>query len=58
MDPQDLPHVFDRFYSGKKGNTGIGLALASDIIRLHKGSITAHNDKSGAVFEIRLPVAP
>lgn len=58
MDPQDLPHVFDRFYSGKKGNTGIGLALAADIIRLHKGSITADNDKDGAVFVIRLPVAP
>ena len=58
MDEADLPHIFDRFYSGKNGNTGIGLALASDIIRLHKGTITAGNDEQGAVFEIRLPLAP
>ena len=58
MDEADIPHIFDRFYSGKNGNTGIGLALASDIIRLHKGTITAGNDEQGAVFEIRLPLAP
>ncbi len=57
ISEKDLPHVFDRFYSGRDGNTGIGLALTSEIIRLHKGSISAQNIKSGAVFEIRLPLA-
>ncbi len=51
---EDLPHVFDRFFTGKNGNTGIGLALAKEFIQLHKGKITAFNDV-GAVFEITIP---
>ncbi len=51
----DLPHIFDRFYTGTKGSTGIGLALSREIVNLHKGTITAHNEV-GAVFEIRLPL--
>lgn len=54
---KDLPHIFDRFYSGRNGITGIGLALASEIVHLHRGSITARNSETGAVFEIRLPLA-
>lgn len=57
LDENDLPHIFDRFYTGKNGNTGIGLALASEIVHLHKGKITAENEKSGAAFEIELPLA-
>ena len=53
----DLPHIFDRFYTGEKGSTGIGLALAAEIIHLHQGSIEAQNGERGAVFEIRLPLA-
>ena len=52
---EDLPHLFDRFYSGANGNTGIGLALSQEIVNLHKGSIKAYNE-IGAVFEIRLPI--
>lgn len=52
----DIPHVFDRFYTGKTGNTGIGLALTREIVNLHKGTITAYNNEIGAVFEIRLPL--
>ncbi|HPZ00039.1 MAG TPA: HAMP domain-containing sensor histidine kinase, partial [Clostridiales bacterium] len=51
---EDLPYIFDRFYTGKNGNTGIGLALAKEIVKLHKGNITARND-IGAVFEVTLP---
>ena len=54
---EDLSHVFDRFYTGQKGSTGIGLALAAEIVHLHKGSIAAQNGEQGAVFEIRLPLA-
>ncbi len=52
----DLPHVFDRFYTGKTGNTGIGLALTKEIVKLHGGEIKAYN-QSGAVFELSLPKA-
>ena len=52
----DLPHIFDRFYMGKSGKSGIGLALTREIIHLHKGTIRAYNGDTGAVFEITLPV--
>ena len=53
----DLPHIFDRFYMGKSGKSGIGLALTKEIIHLHKGTIRAYNGDTGAVFEITIPVS-
>ena len=53
----DLPHIFDRFYMGKSGKSGIGLALTREIIHLHRGTIRAYNGETGAVFEITLPTA-
>ena len=58
FDEEDLPHLFDRFYRGKRavGNgIGIGLALAQSIFELQNGTITAYNRRNGgACFEIRL----
>ncbi len=48
----DLPHIFKRFYVGNHGSTGVGLSLSKEIIELHKGSITAKNNK-GAEFTIQ-----
>jgi signal transduction histidine kinase len=58
--PEDLPHVFDRFYRGAKtsrAGTGIGLAIARDIVDAHGGEITAQSDGpgNGAAFTILLP---
>ena len=53
----DLPHIFERFYMGKSGKSGIGLALTKEIIHLHKGTIRAYNGDGGAVFEITIPVS-
>ena len=53
----DLPHIFDRFYMGRSGRSGIGLALTREIIHLHKGTIRARNGDTGAVFEISIPVS-
>ncbi len=53
--PELLPHIFDRFFSTRKGGAGIGLSLAKEIVSLHKGTISASND-GGAVFEISLPL--
>ena len=54
---EDLPHIFDRFYMGRSGKSGIGLALTKEIIHLHKGTIRAYNGGTGAVFEITLPMS-
>ena len=53
---EDIPHIFDRFYMGRSGKSGIGLALTREIIHLHKGTIRAYNGDTGAVFEITLPM--
>jgi signal transduction histidine kinase len=48
--------VFERFYKGEKGGTGIGLAITKAIIVGHKGQIEAYNViPKGAAFKITLP---
>ena len=47
---EDLPHVFERFYKGKDGKHGIGLAIAQSVADAYQGTLTARNE-NGAVFE-------
>lgn len=54
---EELPHIFERFYKGKKGNFGLGLAISKTIIEKHGGGLTAQNSDKGAVFTITLPVS-
>ena len=58
--PEDLPHVFERFYRGKdaeaSAGSGIGLAVASELVAAHGGTIEAGNrPEGGAAFTVRLP---
>lgn len=47
--------VFERFYTGNKGNTGLGLNIAKVIIEQHGGQIKAiNNELGGALFCIRM----
>lgn len=57
FDKDELPNIFERFYKGRKGNLGLGLAISNNIIEKHNGTITAGNSKSGAIFIIKLPIA-
>lgn len=56
FSPQDIPHLFERFYRGeheKDNGIGIGLSLAKEIIELQNGTISAFNrPEGGACFEI------
>lgn len=56
--PEELPHLFERFYRGKNavpGSAGIGLAIARSIFEMQNGSLTARNRlEGGACFEIRI----
>jgi signal transduction histidine kinase len=58
----ELPHVFDRYWHGrktKKGGAGLGLAIAKGIIDAHGGSIAvASKQGAGAEFTFTLPLAP
>lgn len=60
MSSATLSQIFDPFFTTKKAGqgTGLGLSLADQIIRSHKGSITAESKMGeGSVFHILLPVA-
>lgn len=61
---EQLPKIFDRFYSTKdgpdesgKGGTGVGLSTCKDIIDSHQGRIRVESSVGkGTAFCIRLPV--
>lgn len=56
--PDDLPHIFDRFYktSDSRGS-GLGLAIAKDLVEAHGGEIQAESELGrGATFRVRLPL--
>ncbi|WP_409492390.1 ATP-binding protein [Amycolatopsis sp. cmx-11-12] len=60
IDPEVLPHVFDRFTKAdssraRSEGSGLGLAIALENARLHGGDITAGNTGQGARFVLRLP---
>lgn len=51
---KDLPHVFERFYMGVNGKSGLGLSITKEIIEKHKGRVIAENSDTGAKFTIFL----
>jgi len=62
--PEDLPHVFDRFYRADKsraresGGSGLGLAIAKSLVEAHGGSITVRSEaNTGSCFSVTLPIA-
>lgn len=53
-----LPRVFDAFLSTKEGNLGLGLDIASAIVRAHRGGMWAANARGGgALVAFALPGA-
>ena len=61
IPPDKLPHLFDRFYRVDAARTGaggfgLGLAIAQQIVRRHKGAITAASDARATRFTVTLPL--
>jgi two-component system OmpR family sensor kinase/two-component system sensor histidine kinase BaeS len=58
IDPQDLPHIFERFYkSADSGGSGQGLAIAKKLVEAHGGEISAESaPDQGTQITILLPV--
>jgi signal transduction histidine kinase len=57
IDTQDLPHIFDPFFSKKDGGTGLGLSITYEIIKLHSGKIFVESSKDkGTAFILEFPL--
>jgi PAS domain S-box-containing protein len=60
--PEDVPHIFDRFFREDRSHTtegfGLGLSIARRIVELHGGEITVQSVRGkGSTFQVWLPVA-
>lgn len=55
--PQDqLPHIFEPFFSTKSGGTGLGLYVSHSIVRQHEGTLAAEaSPGGGTIMTIRIP---
>ncbi len=57
MDEETLEHIFEAFFSTKKGGSGLGLPTAKKIIEGHGGRITVRSELGrGTQFTIHLPI--
>ncbi|MBF2046538.1 MAG: HAMP domain-containing histidine kinase [Elainella sp. C42_A2020_010] len=61
--PEELSHLFERFYQGQSDRqakgSGLGLYLSRQIVEAHGGTIWAENrHPTGAIFAFRLPALP
>ena len=64
ISPENLPHIFDRFYQVETSRTkehaggyGLGLSIAETLVKAHKGTIAATSQLGkGTTFIVRLPL--
>ncbi len=62
IDPDELPHVFERFYRARygqqqhSGGTGLGLAICKAFIEAHGGTIWAERSTQGTTISFSLPL--
>ncbi|HLF28510.1 MAG TPA: PAS domain S-box protein [Anaerolineae bacterium] len=62
IDPEDLAHLFERFYRGKRvaqsdiPGTGLGLGIVKEIVELHRGTLEVESQiGAGSTFNVWLP---
>lgn len=56
ISPEDLPRIFDPFFTNRAGGSGLGLALVHRAVEAHRGTVLVDRGKEGgARFSIYLP---
>lgn len=57
ISSEDLPKIFNSFFTTKRDGMGIGLSMCRSIIQMHSGSIWAERNKDGkgTTFRFKLP---
>jgi two-component system sensor histidine kinase AtoS len=54
--PEDLPYLFDPFFTRKEASSGLGLSYARKIVQMHSGSVRAESKAGkGSTFWVCLP---
>ncbi|MBX7246324.1 MAG: PAS domain-containing protein [Candidatus Sumerlaeaceae bacterium] len=59
ISEEDLPKIYDPFFTTKTDGTGLGLSIVHQILTAHRGKIAVSNNDGGrgVTFEIRIPAA-
>ena len=58
VPPELVEKIFHPYFTTKRDGTGIGLAIARQVIQGHQGTISVENDpQGGAAFRIRIPLS-
>lgn len=64
IPPEDLPHVFDRFWRAERsrnratGGSGLGLAIVKQLVEAHGGRVQVESSAgTGIKFRVQLPVS-
>ena len=63
ISEEELPKIFDKFFRSsdprvqQESGTGLGLSLAREVIRLHRGELTVESEvNKGSTFTLTLPL--